>query len=100
MDRDAGRFTHGHPDGPAPYYTFLAMGRPGEELAQWKAIKRAASDALAEMGATITHHHAVGRLHRPWYEKERPPLFAAALRATKRALDPAGILNPGVLLDP
>ncbi len=94
------RFTHVYPDGPAPYYTFVAMGRPGEELAQWKAIKRAASDALTEMGATITHHHAVGRLHRPWYERERPPLFAAALRATKRALDPAGILNPGVLIDP
>ncbi len=94
------RFTHVYPDGPAPYYTFIAMGRPGEELAQWKAIKRAASDALFEMGATITHHHAVGRLHRPWYEKERPPLFAAALRATKRAMDPAGILNPGALLDP
>jgi alkyldihydroxyacetonephosphate synthase len=93
------RFTHVYPDGPAPYYTFIAMGRPGEELAQWKAIKRAASDALYEMGATITHHHAVGRLHRPWYEKERPALFAAALRATKRAMDPAGILNPGALLD-
>jgi len=94
------RFTHVYPDGPAPYYTFIAMGRPGEEIAQWKAIKRAASDALMEMGATITHHHAVGRLHRPWYDQERSPLFAATLRATKRALDPAGILNPGVLIDP
>ena len=94
------RFTHVYPDGPAPYYTFIAPGRPGEVLAQWEAIKRAASDALLEMGATITHHHAVGRLHRPWYEKERPPLFAAALRATKRAMDPAGIMNPGALLDP
>ena len=94
------RFTHVYPDGPAPYYTFIAMGRAGEEIEQWKAIKRAASDALSEMGATITHHHAVGRLHRPWYDRERSPLFAASLRATKRALDPAGILNPGVLIDP
>ena len=94
------RFTHVYPDGPAPYYTFIAMGRPGEEIDQWLAIKRAASDALAEVGATITHHHAVGRLHRPWYDRERSPLFAASLRATKRALDPAGILNPGVLIDP
>ncbi len=94
------RFTHVYPDGPAPYYTFIAPGRPGAQLNQWEAIKRAASDALLDMGATITHHHAVGRLHRPWYEKQRPPLFAAALRATKRAMDPASIMNPGVLIEP
>ena len=93
------RFTHVYPDGPAPYYTFLANGRPGAELEQWAEIKRAASEALAASGATITHHHAVGRLHRPWYDRERPPLFAEALRAAKAAVDPAGILNPGVLID-
>jgi alkyldihydroxyacetonephosphate synthase len=47
-------------------------------------------------GGTITHYHAVGREHRPWYDKERPDLFAAALGAAKRALDPQGLLNPGV----
>jgi alkyldihydroxyacetonephosphate synthase len=93
------RFTHVYPDGPAPYFTFIAPGRPGEELAQWEAIKTAAGDALAASGATITHHHAVGRLHRPWYEKEVPSLFLEALRAAKGKLDPAGIMNPGVLLD-
>jgi alkyldihydroxyacetonephosphate synthase len=94
------RFTHVYPDGPAPYYTFLAPARPGEELAQWERIKRVASDALIANGATITHHHAVGRLHRPWHERERPEPFGRALQAAKRALDPAGILNPGVLVDP
>jgi alkyldihydroxyacetonephosphate synthase len=93
------RFTHVYPDGPAPYYTFIGIGRRGAELEQWAEIKRAASEALAANGATITHHHAVGRLHRPWYDRERPPLFALALRAAKAALDPAGILNPGVLID-
>jgi alkyldihydroxyacetonephosphate synthase len=93
------RFTHVYPDGPAPYFTFVAPGRSGEELAQWAAIKRAAGDALAACGATITHHHAVGRLHRPWYEREVPPLFVESLRAAKRVLDPSGILNPGVLFD-
>ena len=76
------RFTHVYPDGPAPYFTFVAPGRPGEELAQWEAIKNAAGDALAASGATITHHHAVGRLHRPWYEKEVPP--ALRRRAPRR----------------
>ena len=51
-------------------------------------------------GGTITHHHAVGRDHRRWYDRQRPEPFAAALRAAKRAIDPAGILNPGVLIDP
>jgi len=63
-------------------------------------IKAAASEALIRLGGTITHHHAVGRDHRPGYDRERPPLFANALAAAKRALDPAGVLNPGVLLDP
>jgi len=51
-------------------------------------------------GGTITHHHAVGRDHRPWYDRQRPAPFADALRAAKAALDPSGALNPGVLLDP
>jgi alkyldihydroxyacetonephosphate synthase len=94
------RFTHVYPDGPAPYYTILAPARRGEELEQWAAIKQAAADAVLEAGGTITHHHAVGRDHRPWYDRQRPDPFALALRGAKAALDPNGILNPGVLIDP
>jgi alkyldihydroxyacetonephosphate synthase len=94
------RLTHVYPDGPAPYYTFIAPAREGGEIEQWSEIKAAASEALLRHGATITHHHAVGRTHRPWYDRERPEPFAAALRAVKATLDPKGILNPGVLIDP
>jgi alkyldihydroxyacetonephosphate synthase len=94
------RFTHVYPDGPAPYFTVLAPGRRGSELEQWADIKAAASEAIIAGGGTITHHHAVGRDHRPWYDRQRPEPFAGALRAAKRALDPSGILNPGVLVDP
>ena len=94
------RFTHVYPDGPAPYYTILAPARRGAELEQWVELKRAASEAVIEGGGTITHHHAVGREHRPWYDRQRPEPFATALRAAKAALDPAGALNPGVLIDP
>jgi alkyldihydroxyacetonephosphate synthase len=94
------RFTHAYPDGPAPYYSIIAPSRRGSQLAAWAEIKAAASEAVIAGGGTITHHHAVGRDHRPWYDRERPDAFALALRAAKRALDPAGILNPGVLLDP
>jgi alkyldihydroxyacetonephosphate synthase len=94
------RFTHVYPDGPAPYFTVLALGTTGRQLEQWAAIKSAASDALLRHGGTITHHHAVGRDHRPWYDRQRPEPFADALRAAKAAIDPAAILNPGVLFDP
>ena len=94
------RFTHVYPDGPAPYFTVMAPAVRGGEVEQWDEIKAAASEAVIEAGGTITHHHAVGRDHRPWYDRQRPPPFAAGLRAAKRELDPAGILNPGVLIDP
>jgi alkyldihydroxyacetonephosphate synthase len=94
------RLTHVYPDGAAPYFTVLAPAIRGGEVEQWDEIKAAVSEALIEAGGTITHHHAVGRDHRPWYDRQRPAPFAAALRAAKAELDPAGMLNPGVLLDP
>jgi alkyldihydroxyacetonephosphate synthase len=94
------RFTHVYPDGPAPYYTMMGPARRGSELEQWREIKTAASEAVLGLGGTITHHHAVGRDHRPWYDRQRPELFARALRAAKAELDPSGVLNPGVLIDP
>ena len=94
------RFTHVYPDGPAPYYTVLAKARRGDEVAQCDEIKAAVSDTLIDAGGTITHHHAVGRDHRPWYDQQRPGRFADALRAAKLELDPKAVLNPGVLIDP
>jgi alkyldihydroxyacetonephosphate synthase len=94
------RFTHIYPDGPAPYFTMHALGRPEAMAEQYQAIKEAASDAIHKLGGPITHHHAVGRHHRPWYDKQRPDPFAEALRAAKRSLDPGAVLNPGVLIDP
>lgn len=94
------RFTHVYPDGPAPYFTVMAPGVPGAQVDIWDTIKAAASDALIAAGGTITHHHAVGRDHRRWYERQAPSTFLDALRAVKRELDPASVLNPGVLFDP
>jgi alkyldihydroxyacetonephosphate synthase len=94
------RFTHVYPDGPAPYYTVLAQARRGQEVEQWDEIKAAVSDTVLDAGGTITHHHAVGRDHRPWYDRQRPDPFADVLRAAKLKLDPKAILNPGVLIDP
>ncbi|MGZ8672718.1 MAG: FAD-binding oxidoreductase, partial [Solirubrobacterales bacterium] len=94
------RFTHVYPNGPAPYYTVLAPARRGSEVEQWDEVKAAASEAIVSAGGTITHHHAVGRDHRPWYDLQRPDQFAEALAGAKRAVDPEGVLNPGVLIGP
>jgi alkyldihydroxyacetonephosphate synthase len=94
------RFTHVYPDGPAPYYTVYASGTWGSTVAQWDDIKAAVSEAILGAGGSITHHHAVGRDHRPWYDRQRPEPFAAALGAAKQALDPASVMNPGVLVGP
>lgn len=91
------RFSHVYPDGPAPYYTFLAPAPAGREAAAWRTVKQAASRALAEHGGTITHHHAVGRTHVEGYQREVPELLRAALAAAKRVCDPSGCMNPGVL---
>jgi alkyldihydroxyacetonephosphate synthase len=92
------RFTHVYPDGPAPYFSVFGPTRFGSELAMWDEIKAAAADALLAAGGTITHHHAVGRDHDPWYRRQRPEPVGAALAAAKAVLDPAGVLNPGVIV--
>ena len=93
------RFTHIYPDGPAPYYSIVAWSEPGRQLETWDAIKASVSDAIIDNGGTITHHHAVGRDHRPWYKRERGELFTTTLTGLKSTLDPKWVLNPGVLLD-
>lgn len=94
------RITHAYPDGAAVYFTVVAPARRGAEIEQWDQIKVAVGDELIAAGGTITHHHAVGRDHRPWYDEQRPDIFAAALAGAKGAVDPANIMNPGVLIDP
>lgn len=92
------RFTHVYPDGPTIYYTVIAVAKKGEEIDQWDAIKKVASDTIIQFGGPITHHHAVGRDHRPWYEKSIPKLYAKILHQVKMTLDPEWILNPDVLI--
>jgi alkyldihydroxyacetonephosphate synthase len=98
------RFTHVYPDGPAPYFTFYAKGMEdgdlGSMLSRWREIKLAANEAVTSLGGTVTHHHAVGRDHRPkGYDNQAPALFLEAFSAARNALDPNGIMNPGVLID-
>jgi len=90
--------SHAYADGASLYFTFVARAKGGEELAQWRAVKRAASEAIVAAGGTITHHHGVGRDHVPYMEAEIGGLGLDVLRAAKERLDPAGIMNPGKLV--
>jgi alkyldihydroxyacetonephosphate synthase len=90
--------SHTYGDGASLYFTFLARRRPGHEIEQWRAAKAAACEAIVAEGATITHHHAIGRDHTPYMRAEVGELGIEALRAVKETFDPTGIMNPGKLL--
>ena len=98
------RFTHVYPDGPAPYFTYAvqgsAMGDLRSALAIWREIKLACNAAVVGHGGTCTHHHAVGRDHRSGYDLEVPALWRQAFGGAKAVLDPRGVMNPCVLIDP
>jgi alkyldihydroxyacetonephosphate synthase len=89
--------SHVYPAGASLYFT-IACAELDDPVAQWREAKAAASDAILAAGGTITHHHGVGTDHREWYAREVGELGVEALRAVKSTLDPAGILNPGVLI--
>jgi len=90
--------SHAYADGASLYFTFIARARHGEEIEQWRQVKRAASEAIVASGGTISHHHAVGRDHAPYMEAEVGKTGLEVLRAVKDQLDPTGIMNPGKLL--
>ncbi len=92
--------SHAYAAGASLYFTFMARRRPGEEIAQWRAVKTAACEAIVAAEGTITHHHAVGRDHAPYMEAEIGRLGLDVIAAAKQRLDPAGVMNPGKLLPP
>ena len=98
------RFTHVYPDGLAPYFTFYGLGSRSGDMAsmlgRWREIKLAANETVTSLGGTVTHHHAIGRDHRPsGYDDQAPALFRQAFAGARQVLDPQGMMNPGVLID-
>ncbi|MBE1877686.1 FAD-binding oxidoreductase [Myceligenerans sp. TRM 65318] len=89
--------SHVYPTGASLYFTVVA-GLPGDMAAAWEPVKARVNDAITAAGGTISHHHGVGTDHAPWLEREIGEHGLRILRAVKKELDPAGIMNPGTLL--
>ena len=89
--------SHVYPAGASLYFT-IGCAQLDDPVTQWRQAKGAASDAILGAGGSITHHHGVGIDHRDWYAREIGPLGVELLGAVKATLDPAGIMNPGVLI--
>ena len=93
-----GHVSHLYPTGASLYYTVLGAQDRADPAGQWRALKAAATEAILAAGGTLTHHHAIGRDHAPWLEREIGTGGIALLRALKAHCDPAEIMNPGKLL--
>ena len=89
--------SHTYHTGASLYFTFGMRATPGQEMAQYLRVKKAAEDAFLAGGATLSHHHAVGYEHLPWLEADISPAGMTAIEALKRGLDPSGVMNPGKL---
>lgn len=94
--------SHPYRDGASLYFTFFfrCPQDPDAAIARWADLKRRATDALVAAGGTVSHHHGVGSWHAPWLEREVGETGLEILRRTAETLDPQGIMNPHVLLDP
>lgn len=93
--------SHLYGDGSSVYvtYVFRRAADADETLDRWRALKSAASAAIVADGGTISHQHGVGRDHLPYLAAEKGDLGMAILHDVARRMDPAGTMNPGVLLE-
>ncbi len=92
--------SHVYGSGTSIYSTYLFRQAPKPEgtFRRWMTLKTAASRTIVEAGGTISHQHGVGRDHAPYLAVEKGELGMAALADVARRFDPAGIMDPAVLL--
>jgi alkyldihydroxyacetonephosphate synthase len=91
--------SHLYPSGSSLYFTFGISGADDRDAAaRYLAAWDQAARSCAAVGGTITHHHGVGRLKAGYLGGELGQTGVDVLTRIKAALDPAGIMNPRVLL--
>ena len=79
-------------------YVFRCGADYAQTLENWRLLKTAASQTIADHQGTISHQHGVGRDHAPWLAQEKGELGIAAIQAVLESFDPQQQLAPGVLL--
>lgn len=90
--------SHAYPDGSSIYFTFSARARDDDEALLWyDELWPEALTAALEAGATLSHHHGVGRSKAPVLGTELG-YGVGMVRRLMSAWDPAGIMNPGALV--
>ncbi len=91
--------SHAYRSGANLYFTVAATPASPEDYAStYDALWSAAMSATASIGAGLSHHHGVGRVRRDWMPVELGTGGLSLLRSVKAAIDPRGLMNPGVLL--
>ena len=86
-------------DGNLHYNVFPIPGKTrNDHAAQQEIIKTTIHDIAHEMGGSVSAEHGIGRLKVKDLERYGDPAKLSAIRAIKAALDPNGIMNPGVIL--
>jgi alkyldihydroxyacetonephosphate synthase len=87
--------SHLYPSGSSLYFTFLITGADDHDAeTRYREAWPQAARTCTEAGGTITHHHGVGRLKAPFLTGELGETGTGVLTTIRKALDPAGIMNP------
>lgn len=84
--------SHFYAQGCNLYFIFIARM---ESLDEYLAYQAGVLDAIQASGATMSHHHGIGKAFAPWLEAQAGPEAIAVFRALKAHFDPNGIMNPG-----
>ena len=95
----SGHSSHAYRSGANLYFTVAAApGDPAAYVSTYDACWAAAMKAADSLGAGLAHHHGVGRVRRNWMPSELGEGGVSMLRSVKAAIDPDGLMNPGVLI--
>jgi alkyldihydroxyacetonephosphate synthase len=90
--------SHAYPTGVCLYFTFATMRDHADPFRQYLRVKRRAMDLVIESGAALSHHHAIGYEHLPWFARYVGATGMRTIRGLKATLDPENVCNPGKLV--
>jgi len=84
--------SHVYPQGGNLYWIFIILENNAEEFREFHA---SILDAIQRSGASMSHHHGIGKMFGPWLEGQLGRNEYAIIRALKNYFDPDNIMNPG-----